>query len=254
MPPSAALAAASAAVRLDDAVRGFLTEQGSKRLRKEDLWTLVNASSRLRLTAYTLAGLRHGGHADGAAAATSAARACRSRARTSTRARPACIRLRSVTAGLAGFYDAIADEVSRPGSGQLSPVPLPAMVGPAMPRPEPVTAGSKDRTGADSAGQGRGHRARAPAAAPAPALGPGAPAPPERQRPDGERAGAARRGNPPAPLVAVARPALQYVSSVAMVSEVTHARLPGEERPVPGVSVRELSVRPGRSHNVDYGQ
>ncbi len=58
VPPSAALAAASAAVRLDDAVRGFLTEQGSKRLSKEDLWTLVNASSRLRLTAYTLAGLR----------------------------------------------------------------------------------------------------------------------------------------------------------------------------------------------------
>ena len=58
VPPSAALAAASAAIRLDDAVRGFLTEQGSKRLSKEDLWALVNASSRLRLTAYTLAGLR----------------------------------------------------------------------------------------------------------------------------------------------------------------------------------------------------
>ncbi len=58
MPPSAALAAASATVRLDDAVRGFLTEQGSKRLSKEDMWTLVNASSRLRLTAHTLAGLR----------------------------------------------------------------------------------------------------------------------------------------------------------------------------------------------------
>ena len=40
VPPSAAVAAASAAIRLDDAVRGFLTEQGSKRLRKEDLWAL----------------------------------------------------------------------------------------------------------------------------------------------------------------------------------------------------------------------
>src|SRR6202035_3022059 len=54
VPPSAAITAATAAIRLDDAVRGFLTEQGSKRMRKEDLWALLNASSRLRLTADNL--------------------------------------------------------------------------------------------------------------------------------------------------------------------------------------------------------
>src|SRR6202034_1145143 len=44
--PTAAGAALRGGIRLDDAVRGFLTEQGSKRLRKEDLWTLLNAASR----------------------------------------------------------------------------------------------------------------------------------------------------------------------------------------------------------------
>ena len=85
----------SAGIRLDDAVRGLLTEQGSKELSKEDLWALVNASTRLRLTARSLAGLRRHGE-PGAATAPGvdpAPRACRLRARRSTRARrpaPAC--------------------------------------------------------------------------------------------------------------------------------------------------------------------
>ena len=58
LPPAAAVGAANASIRLDDAVRGFLTEQGSKKLSKEDLWTMVNASMRLRLTAHALAALR----------------------------------------------------------------------------------------------------------------------------------------------------------------------------------------------------
>ena len=58
VPPAASIAAVSAGIRLDDAVRGFLTEQGSKRLSKEDLWALVNSATRLRLTAHTLAALR----------------------------------------------------------------------------------------------------------------------------------------------------------------------------------------------------
>jgi len=37
-------------------------------------------------------------------------------------------------AGLAGFYEAIADEIGRRGSGPLAPVPSPAMIGPAMPK------------------------------------------------------------------------------------------------------------------------
>ena len=60
VPPAASVAAVSAGIRLDDAVRGFLTEQGSKKLDKEDLWAMVNAATRLRLTANTLAGAAAG--------------------------------------------------------------------------------------------------------------------------------------------------------------------------------------------------
>lgn len=56
--PDTAAVAATAGIRLDDALRGFLAEQGSKRMTKADLSVLVMASLRLRLTAHTLAGLR----------------------------------------------------------------------------------------------------------------------------------------------------------------------------------------------------
>lgn len=52
-----AAAAIAAGVRLDDALRGFLAEQGSKRLPRDDLWRLVAGTMRARLTAYSLAGL-----------------------------------------------------------------------------------------------------------------------------------------------------------------------------------------------------
>jgi hypothetical protein len=58
MAPDNAAAAATAGTRLDDALRGFLTEQGSKQMNTADLSMLVMASMRLRLTAHTLAGLR----------------------------------------------------------------------------------------------------------------------------------------------------------------------------------------------------
>jgi Fusaric acid resistance protein-like len=143
VPPSAAVAAASAAIRLDDAVRGFLTEQGSKRMRKEDLWTLLSASSRLRLTAYTLAGLRTAAPAEEG----DFGGACLPLAGSDEYAgAPACVSLRLVTAELAGFYDAVADEVSRPGPGRLAPLPPLPMVGPAMPRHKP---GGADGAGAE---------------------------------------------------------------------------------------------------------
>ena len=143
VPPSAAVAAASAAIRLDDAVRGFLTEQGSKRMRKEDLWALLNASSRLRLTAYTLAGLRTAAPAEEG----DFGGACLPLAGSDEYAgAPACVGLRLVTAELAGFYDAVADEVSRPGPGPVAPLPPLPMVGPAMPRHKP---GGADGAGAE---------------------------------------------------------------------------------------------------------
>lgn len=46
-----------AGLRLDEALRAFLAEQGTKHLPKEDLWRLVGGTMRLRLTAHAVAEL-----------------------------------------------------------------------------------------------------------------------------------------------------------------------------------------------------
>jgi uncharacterized membrane protein YccC len=56
-PPELSSATTTAAVRLDDGLRAFLAEQGSKRLAKQQLWRLVGGSLRLRLTAFAIASL-----------------------------------------------------------------------------------------------------------------------------------------------------------------------------------------------------
>ena len=56
-PPDGAVPAVTAGLRLDAALRGYLAEQGSKRLAKVELWRLVGGALRLRLTAHALAGL-----------------------------------------------------------------------------------------------------------------------------------------------------------------------------------------------------
>jgi len=53
----AASSAIAAGIRLDEALRGFLAEQGTKRVPKEYLWRLVAGALRARLTAHSLAGL-----------------------------------------------------------------------------------------------------------------------------------------------------------------------------------------------------
>jgi uncharacterized membrane protein YccC len=55
--PEGGPAASAAALRLDDALRGYLAEQGSKRVEKQELWRLVGGSMRLRLTARAVAEL-----------------------------------------------------------------------------------------------------------------------------------------------------------------------------------------------------
>lgn len=55
--PAGAEQALTAAARLDEALRGFLAEQGSKHLELQELWRLVGGSVRLRLTAYSIAEL-----------------------------------------------------------------------------------------------------------------------------------------------------------------------------------------------------
>jgi uncharacterized membrane protein YccC len=114
-PPDAGAAAVTAGIRLDEALRGFLAEQGAKRVSKEELWMLVMASMRLRLTAYSLAGMRapehHGPH----------------KHRGPAYARTA---LAHATADLTGFYERVAVLVGRPVAHQvLLPVSVPAFTG-----------------------------------------------------------------------------------------------------------------------------
>jgi hypothetical protein len=55
--PSSAMTAVTAGLRLDEALRAFLAEQGTKHMRKEELWHLVGGTLRLRLTAHAVVGL-----------------------------------------------------------------------------------------------------------------------------------------------------------------------------------------------------
>ena len=91
-------------------MRGYLTEQGSKRIPKTELWALVVAAMRLRLTAHSMASLPTGTepHADddGLHAA-----------------------LGRQLDGITGFYEDLAAEVGRPprrGAAMPDPVEPPA--------------------------------------------------------------------------------------------------------------------------------
>ena len=138
VPPAASIAAVSAGIRLDDAVRGFLTEQGSKKLDKDDLWAMVNAATRLRLTANTLAALRPAtpvgpGASGDPAAGVAAGSACLPLAGSEGYAgAPACTSLRLEASELAGFYGTIAQEIDRPTAG-LTTVSPPLVMAPVVP-------------------------------------------------------------------------------------------------------------------------
>jgi hypothetical protein len=136
VPPAASIAAVSAGIRLDDAVRGFLTEQGTKRLSKDDLWTLVNAATRLRLTAHSLAGLRPAtpvASADPAVGVVPGSACLPLPGSDGYAGAPACTNLRLEASNLAGFYGSIAQEVRRPAPGPTWVTP-PLVMAPAMPR------------------------------------------------------------------------------------------------------------------------
>src|SRR6266567_5140905 len=127
-PPDAGAAAVTAGIRLDEALRGFLAEQGAKRLSKEDLWMLVMASMRLRLTAYSLAGMKAPAHYKHRGMAY------------------ARFTLTQATADLAAFYERAAVLVGRPVAGQvLMPVKVPSFTG-----LNGTTSGASSRAGEDS--------------------------------------------------------------------------------------------------------
>jgi uncharacterized membrane protein YccC len=90
--PDGLVEAITAGQRLDDALRGFFGEQGTKRIEPQELWRLVGGSMRLRLTAHSVAGLSRDGAVVGAAA-----NALEHRTRT-----------------LAAWYDRLAELVDRP--------------------------------------------------------------------------------------------------------------------------------------------
>jgi uncharacterized membrane protein YccC len=109
--PDTAVAAVTAGIRLDDALRAYLAEQGSKRIPKDELWHLVMATLRLRLTAHALATLRVRGdptyrdapqHVDEVRAG-----------------------LQHVTGELTGFYQRVADQVGKPGHDKTEPTEIP---------------------------------------------------------------------------------------------------------------------------------
>jgi uncharacterized membrane protein YccC len=121
--PAHAQAAVAAGGRLDDAVRGYLTEQGSKRLSKADLWVLVMAAMRLRLTGHSIASLpaRTGPHADDGGLHAALGRQ---------------------VSELGSFYERLAAQVARPGRGggpATAPVRLPASIAePGLPEGNPA--------------------------------------------------------------------------------------------------------------------
>ena len=103
--PDNAVAAGSAGVRLDEALRGFLAEQGTKHMTKEDLWHLVGGSLRLRLTAHAVAEM------PGDATGLDTARAV----------------LERRTATLASWYEKLAEQVGRPDHRAVSELQPPSL-------------------------------------------------------------------------------------------------------------------------------
>jgi uncharacterized membrane protein YccC len=141
--PGAAQAVVGAWIRLDDALRGFLAEQGAKRVSKQDLWRLVMGTTRLRLTAFSVASLRG---PDGARGGTDGTGDASGHA-DDTALGP----LLRETAGLAGFYQDIAAEVGPPHRNR-------------PPQPVAVPALADGQSGAAAAGRARGADLGGPAA------------------------------------------------------------------------------------------
>jgi uncharacterized membrane protein YccC len=113
--PDTAVATITAGIRLDDALRLFLAEQGTKRARKEDLWSLVMATMRLRLTATSVADLRGSGGPD--------------RVAGPSQADPVQAVVRQWAADLADFYERVAAQVGPPRHEEPAPVVVPVLHG-----------------------------------------------------------------------------------------------------------------------------
>jgi uncharacterized membrane protein YccC len=109
--PASGRAAVTAGLRLDDAVRGFLAEQGTKHVKREELWRLIGGTMRLRLTAHSVAALP---------------RACAETDRLAV--------IAGWTDALVGWYERLATQLA--GSGRAAAV---------LSRPELVDGGELGR-------------------------------------------------------------------------------------------------------------
>jgi len=103
--PENAPAAGTAGLRLDEALRGFLAEQGTKHIPQHDLWRLVGGSLRLRLTAHAVAEM------PGDAAGLETARAV----------------LERRTATLSSWYEELAEQVGKPDHRALAELVPPSL-------------------------------------------------------------------------------------------------------------------------------
>ena len=96
-----------AGIRIDDALRTFLAEQGTKRVTKQELWRLVGATQRLRLAAHSMTGLM----------VPDAARV------------PAREELSTGAGELVAWYGRVAEHVGRPGrNGKLEALEPPPVI------------------------------------------------------------------------------------------------------------------------------
>ncbi len=112
--PDGGMSAVTAGLRLDEALRGFLAEQGTKHVSKQELWRLVGGTLRLRLTAHAVAGLPQ------------------EDARNIGEAR-AVLRHRAEV--LDGWYQRLATQVGRPHGQPVAELAAPAFAGAAPGEP-----------------------------------------------------------------------------------------------------------------------
>ena len=112
--PTGAMSSVTAGLRLDEALRGFLAEQGTKHIRKEELWRLVGGTMRLRLTAHAVAGLPRGEGLEMGAAGEALGRR---------------------TEILDAWYRHLAAQVGRPRGASIEPLAAPTFDGDGDARP-----------------------------------------------------------------------------------------------------------------------
>jgi uncharacterized membrane protein YccC len=103
--PENGTAAGTAALRLDEALRAFIAEQGTKHMASQELWRLVGGSLRLRLTAHAVADM------PGDATGVDAARGV----------------LERRTATLTGWYERLAEQVGKPNHQAVAELEPPSL-------------------------------------------------------------------------------------------------------------------------------